>query len=541
MAHAQSLTSKSIIGIPLALIVTFTIASVLLIDLYFEKTAIVRYEKALIQQARSGARILEFLKNHYRMADYDAFADHIARGSLLRVTIIGKNGWIIGDSRLSFAEVQEAENRSQRPEIVKAREHGAGLDRRYSQTVGVELLYAAVRYRNEKMQGFFRVAVPMRSLNEELVHQRMVLGGFCIITLLVAGILSLLASRYLLGLVRREEDSLERKVRERTREIEILQNLGTQLTACNTYNEARNVIAMVAPVLMPRFSGAMAIFDDEADRLKVIDTWNGEWGQETVYEPAQCWALRKGSRHLGDTKAGNATCSHWSGTDRTMLCLPLVAQGESLGVLHISIPSEDVFSQEEQNLALALAEQASLAFGNLKLQEALRDQAIRDALTTLYNRRFLLESAEQQISRAGRRNQSLGLLMMDLDHFKKINDTHGHDTGDHILKEFGLMLRGMVRAEDIPCRYGGEEFTLILPETGHEATCQTAQKICDRIRSHEFSLDHRSPGTVTISVGGAVYPDNGTTLDQLIKEADKALYTAKSQGRDRVVMAKDTT
>ncbi len=537
MDQTHSLTSKSIVVLPLMLITVFTMISVVLIDIYFENTAILRYEKGLVQQAKSGARMLEFLSSQARMPDYDTLADQVARGSRFRVTIIADNGWVIGDSRLSFTEVQQKENYAQRPEILQARESGVGIARRYSHTLDNDLLYAAVRYETQGRKGFFRVAVPLDSLDQELVHQRLVLGGFCFIALLVAALLSLLASRYLLGLVRKEEESLELKVRKRTREIEILQNLGTQLTACNSIEEAREVIRVVAAILLPRFPGTLALLNDTRDQLETFETWNGQWQGESTYSPDQCWALRTGQPHLGDPASGNISCNHWSGSEGKMLCIPLVAQGDTLGVVHFSNPTAVECTPGEQKLASALAEHASLTFANLKLRESLQQQAIRDPLTHLFNRRYLMETGDRQISRASRGKQPLGLLMMDLDYFKKFNDSHGHDIGDFILKELGTLLKLLVREADIPCRYGGEEFTLILPETDRAGTCQVAEKICARIRSHDFHFNNQSYGPITLSIGGAVFPENGNNLTQLFKEADEALYDAKSAGRDRVVMA----
>ncbi len=537
MKTPQIAISKSIVLIPLLLITVFTMISLTLIDLYFENTAIKRYEKALIHQARAGARMLEFLNEQPQMTALDAFTDRVARGSKIRVTIIGETGTVLGDSSLSLTEVQKGDNYNQRPEILQARESGVGISRRYSHTQDIDLLYAAVRYNSLRRRGFFRVAVALDDLEQELIHQRLVLGGFCIIALLVAAFMSLIASRYLLSLIRKEEESLEQKVTKRTREIEILQNLGTQLTACNTVTEAREVIGMVATLLLPRFSGTLARFRSSKDMLEIIESWNGKWKGELTYSPDQCWAMRTGQPHMGSPDSGSISCSHSSDQDQKMLCLPLVAQGETLGVLHFASPRDMDWTQSERQLAAAVAEQTSLTFASLELRESLRQQAIRDPLTNLYNRRYLMETAAQEISRASRRNQRLGLLMMDLDHFKQVNDQYGHDIGDLILKEFSSLVKLIVRDEDIPCRYGGEEFTLILPETDHKGVVKVAEKIRTKIRDHDFYFGSRSYAPITVSIGGAVFPENGKTIDALLKNADDALYRAKEAGRDRVVTA----
>jgi diguanylate cyclase (GGDEF)-like protein len=147
------------------------------------------------------------------------------------------------------------------------------------------------------------------------------------------------------------------------------------------------------------------------------------------------------------------------------------------------------------------------------------------------------ESLERELRRAGRRQQSVGIIMLDLDHFNRFNNTFGHQAGDVLLKEFGEMVRARIRSEDIPCRYGGEEFTLILPECPMEVAIERADGVRKAVK--ELHLQHRgqSLGLVTVSAGVAVYPRHGSTGDALIHAADQALYRAKAGGRDRVETA----
>src|SRR5690606_3673426 len=145
--------------------------------------------------------------------------------------------------------------------------------------------------------------------------------------------------------------------------------------------------------------------------------------------------------------------------DNRHLCLPMIAQGEMLGVLTLS--SGTAVTSENREIAIAACEQISLAMANLKLQETLRSQSLRDPLTGLFNRRYLEASFEREIQRAERRQQPLSLLMIDIDHFKRFNDTFGHDAGDALLAQFGSLLGRVVRSDDVICRYGGEEFTIL--------------------------------------------------------------------------------
>ena len=185
-------------------------------------------------------------------------------------------------------------------------------------------------------------------------------------------------------------------------------------------------------------------------------------------------------------------------------------------------------------LASTVAEGMALALANIKLREILRDQAIRDPLTGLFNRRYMIETFERELARAQRHGDSLGVIMMDLDKFKNFNDTFGHDMGDRLLTAFGDFIRDIIRKEDVACRWGGEEFVLILPGASLNAGLARAEEI--RSRAKELQIPTGTPHRpVTLSLGVAVYPEHGSTTDELLKAADTALYRAKRGGRNRVM------
>jgi diguanylate cyclase (GGDEF)-like protein len=183
------------------------------------------------------------------------------------------------------------------------------------------------------------------------------------------------------------------------------------------------------------------------------------------------------------------------------------------------------------------AEQVGLCISNLRLREALRNQSIRDPLTGLFNRRYLEETLEREVRRATRSEQSLGVIMLDLDHFQRFNDTYGHEAGDTVLRQTASFLANSVRAEDIVCRFGGEEFIVILPMADLNATRTRAESICSRLRELEVLHDGRPVGRVTASAGVAAYPEHGIVPKALIEAADASMYRAKKEGRDRVVVA----
>jgi len=189
------------------------------------------------------------------------------------------------------------------------------------------------------------------------------------------------------------------------------------------------------------------------------------------------------------------------------LCVPILAQAKRLGILHFQATDEAPHLEASQlSFKTTFAGQLGLSIANIRLREALRTQSVRDALTGLYNRRYLEEILEREVRRAARASQSLGVLMIDLDHFKNFNDTYGHDAGDAVLRETGASLTKGIRAEDFVCRFGGEEFVVILPTANLEAACARAESL--RLKMKELTVLHqgKSMGMLTISVGVAVFP-----------------------------------
>ena len=174
----------------------------------------------------------------------------------------------------------------------------------------------------------------------------------------------------------------------------------------------------------------------------------------------------------------------------------------------------------------------------LKISEAkLREESVRDVLTGLFNRRYLEETLAREVKRAAREAYSLGVIMIDIDHFKKINDTHGHAAGDAFLKELGKFLKEQIRQYDIACRFGGEEFVLMLPEISLDLAKERAESMREKAKRLRVQYKDHTLDPVTISLGVAVFPEHGSTGEAVLKAADEALYKAKREGRDRVVAA----
>lgn len=257
--------------------------------------------------------------------------------------------------------------------------------------------------------------------------------------------------------------------------------------------------------------------------------------------PADCWALRRGQAHMisGEEKR-QLSCAHLdAGTPApgvTALCLPISAQGASIGLLHVSASTEGMdHGSAVDELVGQLAEQLGLAIANLQLRETLRTQSLRDPLTGLFNRRYLEESLTRELQRCERRRLPLSVLMLDVDHFKRFNDTHGHAAGDALLGQIGRQIQAGVRAEDIACRYGGEEFTVVLPELDAAGALARAEQIRRAVEIATVQHLGQQLGPVTLSVGIATSPGDGLTPEVLLQLADATLYRAKAEGRNRVL------
>lgn len=339
--------------------------------------------------------------------------------------------------------------------------------------------------------------------------------------------------------------SLE-ELQEYTKEIKAINELVELLQSCLTLDEARQQASRVLQQLFP--SGAMLMLNPSRNLLEVVLSWGASAGMQGPFAPESCWALRKGCVHVVQPNNFSLLCGHTEPTSAAChLCVPMVAHGDSLGVLSIDDPglcdsiAHPQLLRRKQELATTVAEQISLAFANLTLRETLKYQAVRDPLTGLFNRRHMEESLERELRRAARNAKPVTVLMIDIDHFKLFNDTFGHEAGDMLLRELGATFRAATRGGDIACRYGGEEFLLILAEAGLEAGQERALKLMELVANLQVRHRGETLRRITVSIGVAGYPQHGTSAAQLVRLADEALYRAKSAGRNRVVVAGATS
>lgn len=308
------------------------------------------------------------------------------------------------------------------------------------------------------------------------------------------------------------------------------------LQSAADYTDANAVLKATASDLVPGFSGALYVFNNSRDRLVLSTSWaqlSDESLPETI-SPDSCWALKRGKPHLNHPGSSRLCCEHHH-TDESVLEIPMIARGEIMGLFQLFATGADAEQRLEgvTGLASALADGMSLALANMALREKLRNQALRDPLTGLYNRRYMEDILGRFVRIAEREHREVSIAMVDLDHFKRLNDEHGHAFGDTVLRDSAMTLLGALRETDVVCRYGGEELVVLLPDCNLDRAVDKAEMLRDRIEK----LSQTHGARVTASFGVASVPYTSATVQDLLAAADAALYKAKQNGRNCVVAA----
>jgi diguanylate cyclase (GGDEF)-like protein len=328
---------------------------------------------------------------------------------------------------------------------------------------------------------------------------------------------------------------------KRNQEITLFSKMNDFLQTSTTEAEAYAIISETVTQLFPEDSGAVFILSGSRNMLEAAAVWGPLPPANLIFPPNECWAHRLGQVHLGI--GHERWCPHVTDDGHMYVCLPLLAQGETLGILHLldgpvkNGKADEARMAEKCKLAKILADNIGLGIANLKLRESMRNLSIRDPLTGLFNRRYMEEALAQEQHRTKRNDAQLAVIMIDIDHFKQFNDNFGHDGGDAILRALGAFFKKHVRGSDIACRYGGEEFTLILSPSTAEGARQRAEKIREDASLLSASHAKRDLGGITLSMGVAIFPDHAADAAAIVKAADVALYHAKRAGRNRVVMS----
>lgn len=314
---------------------------------------------------------------------------------------------------------------------------------------------------------------------------------------------------------------------------QMLQALGS----ATTLDETSEVLKTCLSGLMSDTSGSIYIYRDSGNLLEALASWGPNDASGGHISSRDCWALRFGRSHE-HAHDMDLCCAHIDRkAEQHQVCIPMVTQGTVVGLISVQMESsaEDQAGLR-QEFVTAVAEQVSLALSNVRLREALQAQSIIDPLTDLYNRRFLEETLKRELARSSRSQTPTSVVMLDVDHFKRLNDTFGHDAGDVVLKAVAHAVKAAVRKADVVCRFGGEEFIVVLPECAAGMAIERAEAIRRAIESIHVVHSDREIPTVTASFGVATYPGCGGDEDSLVAAADAALYVAKRRGRNNVQM-----
>lgn len=385
--------------------------------------------------------------------------------------------------------------------------------------------------------GAIGVMVLMHAVNPIVQERDLKLAVFAIemASALLGLLLLLIGAPRTLQVLRERREDADRAHAER-KQINHLFRMTEMLQSANGYADANAVLGSAIASLLTGYGAALYVFNNSRDRLELSGTWYwpSDEAPRPMLGPAQCWALKRGKWHLNSDDRGALCCEHHlSGV--AVLELPMTAHGEIQGMLQIGTTLPDAPAQlaRVQPLATAIADAMSLAVSNIALREKLRTQALRDPLTGLYNRRYMEDALARYASLAERSGTHLSVIMIDLDHFKKLNDEFGHAFGDSVLRETAASILGTLRASDVACRYGGEELLVILPECGLVEATAKAETLRERIEALSATHDAK----ISASFGVAAMPESTRTVADLLTVADAALYQAKEAGRNRVVAA----
>jgi diguanylate cyclase (GGDEF)-like protein len=309
------------------------------------------------------------------------------------------------------------------------------------------------------------------------------------------------------------------ELEQHNRELVMLTEMGDMLQITASIEEAYAIVASFTKKLFPDCAGALFIADPTLSWFDPVTAWGDQAVEEIPFSTDMCWALRRGQLHSASITGNELDCQHVSNLavqgSTHSICVPMQAQGEVIGLFHLRWKALSMPRGIDQ-LAATVAEQVTLSLSNLMLRDNLRSQSIRDPLTGVFNRRYMEEAFAHELHRAVRRSQSIGVILLDVDHFKTINDTFGHAYGDRLLKTLAAYFNNRLRGEDILCRYGGEEFIILLPDTNLENAIMLAEKLRQEIQVIEPELSIQPLEPIHISLGVAAFPEHGRNAEELI-------------------------
>lgn len=334
------------------------------------------------------------------------------------------------------------------------------------------------------------------------------------------------------------ENGLARQRLEQERDAdwairELLARMTQRLQGCESFEDVIKVAELFAPNIAPQIPGRLYILDTDPWQMRCVAQWLSPPREADVFHPDNCWAVRRGLSHPPVNGEPDIACYHLPETEaKQSLCVPLIAQGEAIGLLSFnSVNSATAPSRAYLEL---MAEALGLALANQRLRNALLEKALFDSLTGLRNRHHLDDALHTQMNLAVRNGTPLSCLMIDIDHFKAINDRYGHEAGDLVIKSVAAIIQRAVRDIGMAFRYGGEEFLVLLGGTNEDAAMACASDIYHSVQLLTLRYGLAEIGQINVSIGIASYPQH-TQSDSLLRAADAALYRAKELGRSRIV------
>ncbi len=337
------------------------------------------------------------------------------------------------------------------------------------------------------------------------------------------------------------ENGLARQRLEQERDAEwasrtLLARMTQRLQGCDSQSGIIRVVSRFAPRIIPDLPGRLYILDARTNRMKSATRWLLPAGEDAPFLPDACWALKRGQLHCPSRDSVDMPCEHIvPELAARAICVPLIAQNKTIGLLTFDQPDQ---AKEPPYAYLELmAETLALALANQGLRDTLTEKAAHDPLTGLRNRLNLEESLRSMIDMAMTSNSCLSCLMLDIDYFKKLNDSHGHEAGDKVLREIAQLLVETLGDRGTAFRYGGEEFLIMLPDTTEENARKLAEQLLHNVLTHHILYESHDIGPVSVSIGLATWPQHARATN-LIRAADLALYLAKERGRGQIVVAR---
>ncbi|MHC0063379.1 diguanylate cyclase [Nostoc sp. UIC 10890] len=342
---------------------------------------------------------------------------------------------------------------------------------------------------------------------------------------------SIEAQRSLTDLNRQlEEKTLELEAKKR--ELIYLSDMADMLYSCESEDEVYQVVALTCSKLFPNMSGSIYIIANSKNYVQMNSFWGGERSSKEIFSLSDCWALRRGKFNLLSPRNSGLICSHLiQPVSGTHLCVPLFAQGEVVGILHIDALEE--ISPEDQQITEIIARTLGIALNNLSIKQRLTHDSLRDGMTQLFNQSYMQSITEQRLAEAERSGQPLSIIFLDIDNFKSYNSRYGHVTANIVLQGLAKLLLKSIRSFDIPCRWGGEEFVIVMPNMTLETLRKRVEQLRLDIEQMQLKDGDQILQSITASFGIAV-SEPGITVKDLLNRANQAMLEAKRTGKNRV-------